>query len=680
MLGKTVAVTGIGGLGKTQLAAEFVHRYGQHFEGGIFWLSFASAEAVPAEVASCGGISGMRLREDFADLPLDKQVELVEAEWREATPRLLVFDNCEEEALLRRWRPTTGGCRVLLTARRPVWSATLGVKAVPLDELSREQSVALLKKYRTYPPEEEVNLEAIAEVLGDLPLALHLAGSFLAEYKNNPALGSPAAYLEKIRQTPALEHPSMSGEGAHDSPTKHEQDVSRTFQVSYERLDAADEVDALALRLLAHAAYFAPGEPIPRWLLVTTLELEEDDEAALQAEKGLKRLVALGLIEEDADGALVLHRLLAGFVQNVTKETEARDTVERVIEDEAWRINGAGYPAPLLAWQAHLRFVTEMAEKRGDDRAASLCASVSFHLQVIGDYRGAKFFSERALAIHEKVLGSEHPSTAQSLNNLAELLRLQGNYAGARPLYEQALTISEKVLGSEHPDTANSLNNLAELLRQQGDYARAQPLFERALTIWEKVLGPEHPDTATSLNNLAALLHQQGDYARAQPLFERALIIREKVLGPEHPATALSLNNLAALLDDLGDYASARPLYERALTIREKVLGAEHPATATSLNNLAGLLDDLGDHAGAQLLYERALAIREKVLGAEHPATATSLNNLAALLDDLEDYADARPLYERARAILEKVLGPEHPDTQTVRRNLEGLLHKMGGE
>ncbi|HEX8682703.1 MAG TPA: tetratricopeptide repeat protein [Ardenticatenaceae bacterium] len=633
---ETAAITGIGGLGKTQLAAEFVHRYGQFFEGGVFWLSFASAEAVPTEVASCGGVAGMKLREDFTDVPLDRQVELVEAVWREATPRLLVFDNCEEEALLGRWRPTTGGCRVLLTARRPEWSATLGVKAVPLDELTREQSVALLKKYRTYPPEEEGNLKAIAGELGDLPLALHLAGSFLAGYEHSPSIGSPAAYLEKIRSTPAVDHLSMKGEGAHESPTKHDQDVSRTFQVSYERLDPVDEMDSLALRLLAYAAYFAPGEPIPRWLLVATLELEESSETDLRPEKALNRLANLGLIEKEADGALVLHRLLAGFARGVTVETEAQDRVERVLEDEAWRINNAGYPAPLLAWQAHLRFVTDVAEKRGDEQAARLCTALDYHLDRIGDYRGARFYSKRALTILEKVLGSEHPNVALSLNNLAELLRQQGDYAGAKPLFERALAIREKVLGPEHRETATSLNNLAVLLHQQGDYARAKPLYERALAIREKVLGSEHPDTAVSFNNLAELLRQQGDYAGAKPLYERALRIQETVLGLEHPDTAQILNNLAALLYQQSDYASAKPLYDRALMIQETVLGLEHPDTAQSLNNLAALLYYQGDYAGAQPLFERAFAILEKVLGPEHPHTRLARANLEELLSEMD--------------------------------------------
>ena len=127
-----------------------------------------------------------------------------------------------------------------------------------------------------------------------------------------------------------------------------------------------------------------------------------------------------------------------------------------------------------------------------------------------------------------------------------------GDYAKAEPLYKEALEIRQKVLGREHPDTATSLNNLAELYRGMGDYAKAEPLLKEALEIYQKVLGPEHPFTATGLNNLAVLYQDMGDYAKAEPLFKEALEIHQKVLGPDHPDTATSLNNLALLELDLG--------------------------------------------------------------------------------------------------------------------------------
>jgi hypothetical protein len=171
---QTAATTGMGGIGKTQLAAEFVHRYGQFFAGGVFWLSFGNPEAIRAEVAACGERGGLELPAGFSQLPIDDQVQLVLSAWQSPLPRLLVFDNCEEEAPLADWRPPTGGCRVLVTSRRANWDATLGVSALALGVLNRSESVALLRKHCPEIGDDEA--DAVAEELGDLPLALNLAG------------------------------------------------------------------------------------------------------------------------------------------------------------------------------------------------------------------------------------------------------------------------------------------------------------------------------------------------------------------------------------------------------------------------------------------------------------------------------------------------------------------------
>ena len=408
-------------------------------------------------------------------------------------------------------------------------------------------SVELLRKSRPEIPEGDESLAGIAAELGDLPLALHLAGSFLERYADDPD-GQPAAYLEALRRGGLLQHPSLQGKYASLSPTSHEAHVGRTFALSIERLKPEDETDTLAVALLARAACFAPGESSPRELLLKTMNLDEGDPAArIRGADALGRLTALGLLEVGKAGALVIHRLVAELARASGGGEAARIAVEESLLAEADRLNNAGIPGPLLAWQPHLRAITETARSREDTNAAGLCNELGYHLWLIGDYPGARPYCERALAINEKVLGAEHPDTAQSLSNLGGVLWSQGDLAGARPYFERALAIREKVLGAEHPDTAQSLNNLGFLLQSQGDLAGARPYYEWALAIREKVLGAEHPDTARSLNNLGFLLKSQGDLAGARPYYERALAIFEARLGPEHPSTKIVRGNLEAL-------------------------------------------------------------------------------------------------------------------------------------
>ena len=265
-LGHVIASTGLGGLGKTQLAVEFVHRYGAFFAGGVFWLSFASAEEIPRQVAACSGSGAVGLEADVASRPLEERVKLVVGAWQSPWPRLLVFDNCEEESLLEAWRPTSGGCRVLVTSRRSRWSPTLDVTALPLDLLPRPDSIELLRRYRPDLAAGDSRLDAIADTLGDLPLAIHLAGRYLLDYRAEVSLEE---YWAELDQPALIRHASLLGEGLGDSPspTHHVQSLAQTFVLSLGRLDRDREVDRVAIALLARMACLAPGEAVPRELL-----------------------------------------------------------------------------------------------------------------------------------------------------------------------------------------------------------------------------------------------------------------------------------------------------------------------------------------------------------------------------------------------------------------------------
>lgn len=243
-----------------------------------------------------------------------------------------------------------------------------------------------------------------------------------------------------------------------------------------------------------------------------------------------------------------------------------------------------------------------------------------------GQFREAESLQQKVVSIHEKALGREHPQTATSLSNLANVLYLQGKLGEAEQIDRRVLAIREKVLGPEHPDTATSLNNLANILFEQGkdqqlsmaeQRARARAgqrvqsltevegFYRRALAIQEKTLGPDHPTAATTLNNLAALLDQQGKYGESEPLQRRALGIFEKALGPLHPDTAATLTTLAVSLDRQGKVVEAEQSYIRAVDISRK---AANPRTLLlNASRLGFALAKRGRYREALPYYREAI-------------------------------------------------------------------------
>ena len=207
-------------------------------------------------------------------------------------------------------------------------------------------------------------------------------------------------------------------------------------------------------------------------------------------------------------------------------------------------------------------------------------------LRDVGLYQPGTVVAEWLLERRENILGSEHPDTLNSMNNLAGLYRLQARYAEAEPLYIRAIAVGEQVLGLEHIETLSSTGDLAGLYESLGRYAEAEPLYLRVFEVRERTLGTEHSETLISVNNLAVLYTSQGRYSEAEPLFLRAVESRERVLGSEHPDTLISVNNLAVFYKSQGRYADAEPLYLRVLDVSECTLGIEHSKTVRARYSL----------------------------------------------------------------------------------------------
>lgn len=671
---RTVAISGPDGCGKTQLAAEYVHRHAADFPGGVFWLSFSGPDNVPIRVAALGAAAATELRPDYADLGLDDQIHTVLRTWQSDTERLLVFDDCNDEDLLREWLPTTGKATVLVTSHRTGWDSSLKTAIVTVGPLPRADGVSLLHRLRPDLAAASSSLERVAEELEDHPLALRLAGGLLV-WGGEITID---AFVDELRARALLDHAAalVAGEEAPQPSgllgrwrTPKAPPVARTFALAVRWLEHADAGRA-ALAVLARSACFAAGELLPAELLLEAARGSGHE----GAQNGLAWLAQLGLLEWDS-GFVRLHPVIAEMARASLPHSGPEVAAEESAIEWAAAVDDDPDPVLRTLAIAHLDFMASLTLLHSDDeRAAALCFELGRRLWGAGDLGRARPRLERALEIRERRLGPDDPSTLTTLTSLGAVLEAKRDFDAAQRALERALDVAWRTLGPEHADTAKIVTRLAWTMRHLGDLARAHTLMERALHISEHTLEPDHPDTIARLEGLAVLLREFGDTDAARTYGERALAVLERRLGPQHPRTLSAVSNMGMLLRDQGDLEGARTYFEYALRTCEETLGPDHPETAAALDNMGTLLHAEGDMEGARTLIEKALTVRERTLGPDSPASGASHNNLGLLLRDQGDLEGARPCFEQALVVSQRTLGPYDPQTAASHNNLGMLL------
>ncbi|MFJ9782603.1 tetratricopeptide repeat protein [Amycolatopsis sp. NPDC101161] len=607
-----VAVHGLGGVGKSTLAARFAHQHADRFEFR-WWITADSAPALDTGLADLAET----LQPATADLPAEQRAALGVRWLATHDDWLLVLDNAtspqDVAGLLSRVRTGT----VVITSRqRSGWRAG---ETVALDVLAAGEAAALLARIvrSEWPDADLAGADRLCSELGWLPLAVEQAGAYLAQTRT-----SPAAYLELLARFPARMF-TATAEGGDAQRT-----MARVWHVTLDRLTDTPA----AGQVLRQLAWFAP-DGIPRDLLAREVAEPELSEA-------LGRLAAYSMITLTVN-TVAVHRL----VQAVTRTPDLTDPHRQ--------------PA-------------DIATAR-DTTATCLAAALSgLDPDTPAGWPAYRTVLPHARALLEHTTpDTDTTHTSLLLNQLGLYLKGQGDLGTAIAYFTRACGSNQRLNGPDHPNTLTSRNNLAYAYRSAGDLGRAIPLYEVTLADRERVLGADHPHTLSARNNLAYAYQSAGDLGRAIPLYEATLADRERVLGADHPSTLLSRNNLASAYRSAGDLERAIPLFEATLADRERVLGADHPDTLSSRNNLASAYRSAGDLGRAIPLFEATLADLERVLGADHPDTLSSRNNLAIAYQAAGDLERAIPLYEATLADSERVLGPGHPTTRIIRSNLD---------
>ena len=652
------AISGLGGVGKTQLAVEYAYRYYQDYQA-VLWAHAENIEVLNSSYTEIATLLNLPVKDLQDQATITQAVKVWLQNYRNW---LLILDNADELDILRSFLPPRLGGHVIITTRAVAlgqFAHRLLVETFPQEQgilflLRRAGLITLNADVSQALPEDQALAQQITQEVGGLPLALDQIGAYLE------ATGcSLAAYWQLYQQHRVDLLKDYRGMLVDHPP------VATTWSLSIARVEERNPAAADLLRL---CAYLAP-DAIREDMLMQGADTLPPTLAAVVADgylldRAIEVLRAYSLITRDTQTkALAVHRL----IQTVVRDSLPAEAQNQWMLHAVALVNQAFPDVEFTSWPQcehclpHALICAQWI-KQGQiatPEAMRLLDHLGYYLTVRGHYREAEPFLQQSLSIREEHLGPEHPDTATSLYHLGLLYQLAGRFIESEPLFQRSLSIREQQLGPEHPDTATCLYDLAVLYQEQGRYTESEPVFQRALSIREQQLGPEHPDTAMSLNGLARLYEKWGRYTQAEAMVLRSLSIHERRLGAGHPDTALSLHNLSLLYRRQGKFAQAEPLASRSLTIREQQLGPEHPDTANSLSNLVRLYASQGKYAQAEPLALRELAIREQQLGTESPDIAFSLANLVLLYIRLKRYTEAEPLALRGLAVREQQLGPE---------------------
>jgi tetratricopeptide (TPR) repeat protein len=702
-LAHTQVISGLGGMGKTQLALEYAYRHQKDYQICRWLLS--EGEQLRLSVRLFAEELGVDLQ-GLDDTSVTRK--MFEALSRHAS-WLLVFDNVEDAASIRAYLPNASSLsahqHILVTSRSHGWPQ---MEMLPLDVFDMEDT---LNYMRTQLPDEKADsVQQLGHILGYLPLALSQAVAYLR------ASGlSVETYLTLLRSQPSA---ALNERGTEAS---YYHTIQSTVAISRDKVS----VHPQALRMLNACAWLV-ADSIPLYLFEHT-ELLGCKEAVYEA---LKVLNLYSLVHEFKPGYLKIHRLVQTVLRTESTDAglpvlvsannvlqavypwdkttarefeRARDLMEHLVvvmdhngrrlltHPEEWlphysRMIDCLTDAYFSFGQAAkvrelLERALPIAEKYyGSDHVevAKTLSNLGNAYGALGDAHKKQALLERALAIEERHYGSDHVEVAKSLSNLGNAYGALGNAHKQKALLERSLAIEERHYGSDHVEVAKTLSNLGNAYGALGDAHKKQALLERALAIEERHYGSDHVEVAKSLSNLGNAYGALGDVHKHKALLERALAIKERHYGLDHAEVAKTLTNLGNAYGALGDVHKHKALLERALAIKERHYGSDHVEVAITLSNLGNVHGALGDAHKQKALLVRAFAVLESHYGSDHVVVATTLSNLGNAYGSLGDAHKKQALLERALAVLERHYGADHVEVAKTLTNLGNVHGALG--
>ena len=671
---KPITLHGTAGVGKTQVALEYVHRFKNDYDL-VWWVDCGESTAVGARVAELAP----RMREMFGiSLPAGPTVEemagrvLNVLSQGNVVPRwLLVYDNAEDIETIRNYLPSAGG-HVLITSQNTGWTQH-GSRFIPVELFKREESVAHL--LRVAPSLQPGEAEQVADALGDLPLAVATAAAYLSS-------GYPVSqYLNALEQEAAS---ALSVSQLTDYPRGVLAAWEPSMQHLRERSPAAARLMELFSVMAAVISLDTIYDPVVASRLV---RYEPRLSEPMFMPRVIQEVAKLSLIKLDVNANQVhVHRIVQAVIRSRMKPEDldaARAEVQQILvgarpslevdDPGSWTRYGHLWP--------HL--APSLVVMSDDSAVRQLIIDRVRYTWVRNDFDRGR---NEAIAAEEqwraKLAATSHAEIAKALRTqllqlrftLANIMRSQSRYQEARSLDEDVLGEQTDLLGADHPHTLMTAGGLAADLRALGLYREALDRDKETHPAWLGLYGAGNRRTLAAASNLAVSYRLNGHIAAALELdldtFEQA----QATLGSGHPWTLGTACNIVRDMLEAGDY---RPAVTRMRTLHPlcaSVDGADSAAALDAQVLLGVALRSAGWAAEAEQPFREALLRLTDRFGETSSEALACRLSQAINLGSLDQFAAAE---EKMRPVLDEYvrqLGASHPHTLVCQVNLASAL------